>query len=93
MNRGESLVMQRDISDTQTVSFGFYATSRHCIPSLSPRNSNLNEVTANNGAQENCSGRQRAARLLRGGLCGGAAGVTRAAAVSELEFVRRLVVS
>ena len=35
--------------------FGFYAMSRHCIPRLSPRNSNLNTITANNGAAENCS--------------------------------------
>ena len=52
----ESLVMQRDFSDTQTVPFGFYATSRHCIPRRSPRNSN-SEETANNGAAENCSAR------------------------------------
>ena len=36
----ESLVMQRDLSDNQAVSFGFHATSRHCISRLSPRNSN-----------------------------------------------------
>ena len=53
----ESSVMRGDIFDTQAVSFGFYATSRHCIPRLSPRNSNRNEVTANNGAAENCSAR------------------------------------
>ena len=53
----ESLVMQRDLSDNQAVSFGFYATSRHGIPRLSPRNFNLNEITANNGAAENCSAR------------------------------------
>ena len=53
----ESLVKQRNLSDNQADSFGFYATSRHCIPRLSPRNSNLNEVTANNGAAENCSAR------------------------------------
>ena len=35
----ESLVMRGDFFDTQAVSFGFYATSRHCIPRLSPRNS------------------------------------------------------
>ena len=56
----ESLVMRGDFFDTQAVSFGFYATSRHCIPRLSPRNSNLNDVTANNGAAANCSGRVRA---------------------------------
>ena len=48
--------MRGDFFDTQTVSFGFYATSRSCIPRLSPRNSNLNEVTANNGAAANRSG-------------------------------------
>ena len=52
----ESLVMQRALFDTQAVSFGFYATSRHCIPRRSPRNSN-SEETANNGAAENCSAR------------------------------------
>ena len=51
----ESSIMRGDIFDTQAVSFGFYATSRHCIPRPSPRNSNLNEVTANNGAAENGS--------------------------------------
>ena len=56
--------MRGNLLDTQTVLFGFYATSRSCIPRRSPRNSNLNEVTANNGAAENCSGRQRASRLL-----------------------------
>ena len=56
--------MQGDFFKTQTVSFGFYATSRHCIPRLSPRNSNRNEVTLNNGAAANCSGRQRASHLL-----------------------------
>ena len=49
--------MQRDLLDIPTALFGFYATSRHCIPRLSPRNSNPNEVTANNGAAENCSAR------------------------------------
>ena len=53
----ESLVMRGDFFDTPTIPFGFYATSRHCIPRRSPRNSNLNEVTANNGAAENCSAR------------------------------------
>ena len=52
----ESLVMRGDFFDTRTVPFGFYATSRHCIPHLSPRNSNLDEVTANNGAAANRSG-------------------------------------
>ena len=61
---GESLFMRGDFFEIWTVLFGFYTTSRHCISRLSPRNSNLNEVTANNGAAENCSGRQRASRLL-----------------------------
>ena len=39
-NFEESLVMRGDFFDTQAVPFGFYATSRHCIPRLSPRNSN-----------------------------------------------------
>ena len=55
----ESLVMRGDFFDTQAVFFGFYATSRHCIPRLSSRNSNLNAITANNGAAENRSGRLR----------------------------------
>ena len=36
----ESPVMRGDFFDTRTVPFGFYATSRHGIPRLSPRNSN-----------------------------------------------------
>ena len=48
--------MRGDFFDTQAVSFGFYAASRHCISRLSPRNSNRNEVTANNGAAANRSG-------------------------------------
>ena len=36
----ESLVMQGDLPDTRTASFGFYSTSQRCIPRLSPRNSN-----------------------------------------------------
>ena len=48
--------MRGDFFDTQTVPFGFYATSRHSIPRRSPRNSN-SEETANNGAAENCSAR------------------------------------
>ena len=53
----ESLVMRGDFFDIRTVLFGFYSASRSCIPRRSPRNSNLNEVTANNGAAENCSAR------------------------------------
>ena len=53
---GDSLIMQRDLSDTQAVSIGFYSTSRHSIPRLSPRKSN-SEETPNNGAAENCSAR------------------------------------
>ena len=60
----QSLVMRGDFFDNQAVIFGFHATSRHCIPRLSPRNSNLNAITANNGAAENCSGRQRVSRWL-----------------------------
>ena len=56
--------MQGDFFETAAGYFGFYATSRHCNPRLSPRNSNRNEVTANNGAAENCSGRQRVSRWL-----------------------------
>ena len=56
--------MRGDFFDTQAVSFGFYATSRHGIPRLSPRNSNRNEVTANNGAAANRSGRGRVSRWL-----------------------------
>ena len=51
----ESLVMRADSFDNQAVSFGFYSTSRHCIPRRSPRNSN-SEETANNGAAANRSG-------------------------------------
>ena len=36
----ESLFMRGDFFDIRTVPFGFYATSRHCIPRLSPRNFN-----------------------------------------------------
>ena len=53
----ESLVMRGDFFDIPTALFGFNSTSRHCIPRPSPRNSNLDEVTANNGAAENCSAR------------------------------------
>ena len=60
----ESAVMRGDFFDTPAVSFGFHATNRHCIPRLSPRNSNPNAITANNGAAENCSGRQRVSRWL-----------------------------
>ena len=45
----QSLVMRGDFFDTQSVSFGFHATSRLCIPRLSPRNSNRNAVTAAGG--------------------------------------------
>ena len=53
-----------EVTANQAVSFGFYATSRHCIPRLSPRNSNRNAITANNGAAANCSGRGRVSRWL-----------------------------
>ena len=48
--------MRGNFFDIRTVLFGFYATSRHCIPRRSPRNSNLNAKTANNGAAANRSG-------------------------------------
>ena len=60
----EGFVMRGDFSDTRTASFGFYATSRHCIPRLSSRKSNLNAITANNGAAENCSASRCASRWL-----------------------------
>ena len=53
----ESSVMRGDFFDTQAVSFGFHATSRHCIPRLSPQNSHRNAITANKGAAANRSGR------------------------------------
>ena len=49
--------MRGDFFHIRMVLFGFYATGRRCIPRLSPRNFNLDEVTANNGAAENCSAR------------------------------------
>ena len=52
----ESLLMRGDFFDIRTALFGFYSTSRHCIPRLSPRNFNLNAITANNGAAANRSG-------------------------------------
>ena len=52
----ESSVMRGDFFDIRTVPFGFQSTSRHCIPRPSPRNSNLNAVTANNGAAANRRG-------------------------------------
>ena len=53
----QSLPMRGDLFQTPAVSFGFYATSRHCIPRLSPQNSHRNAITANNGAAANRSGR------------------------------------
>ena len=53
----QSFVMRGDFFETQSVSFGFYATSRHCIPRLSPQNSHRNAITANKGAAANRSGR------------------------------------
>ena len=52
----ESLVMRGNFFDTQAASFGFYAASRHCIPRLSPRNSNLNAITANKALQRTAPG-------------------------------------
>ena len=60
----QSFPMRGDLFQTPAVSFGFYATSRHCIPRLSPRNSNRNAITANNGAAANRSGRGRVSRWL-----------------------------
>ena len=48
--------MQGNLLDIPRVLFGFYSTSRRCIPRRSPRNFNLDEVTANNGAAANRSG-------------------------------------
>ena len=76
----ESLVMRGDFFDTQTVPFGIYATSRHCIPRCSPRNSK-SEETANNGAAENCSARH--------GSCYSYSGVSRS--VEALSHVRCLL--
>ena len=70
----ESLDMRGGFFDTRTVLFGFHSTSRHCIPHRSPRNSNLNEVTANNGAAENCSARH--------GSCYSYSGVSRSVVAS-----------
>ena len=53
----QSFPMRADLFETPAVSFGFHATSRHCIPRLSPQNSNRNAITANNGAAANRSGR------------------------------------
>ena len=77
----ESLVMRGDFFDIRTVPFGFYSTSRQGIPRRSPRNSNLDEVTANNGAAENCSARH--------GSCYSYSGVSRA--VVALSHVRCLL--
>ena len=88
------LVMQGNFFETQAFCFGFYATSRHRIPRLSPRNSNLNAITANNGAAANCSGASRrvlsasGASATFGAVCVRATvghAPRRASAVSELE--------
>ena len=63
----ESLVMRSDFFDTQTVSFGFYATSRHCFPRRSPRNSNRN-ATANHALQRTAPAVTVAAILARTSL-------------------------
>ena len=67
-NLAESLVMRGDFFDIRTVPFGFYSTSRHCIPRLSPRNSNLDEVTANNALQRTAPAVTVAAILARTSL-------------------------
>ena len=64
----ESLLMQGDLLDILTASFGFSSTSRHCIPRLSPRNSNPNEVTANNALQRTAPAVTVAAILARASL-------------------------
>ena len=63
----ESLVMRGDFFDIRTILFGFYSASRHCIPPLSPRNSNLNDVTANNALQRTAPAVTVAA-ILRSGV-------------------------
>ena len=72
--------MRGDFFDIRTVLFGFHSASRHCIPRLSPRNSNAEE-TANNGAAENCSARH--------GSCYSSSGVSRS--VVALSHVRCLL--
>ena len=79
-NIAESLLMQGDLLDISSVLFGFSSTSRHCIPLLSPRNSNPNELTANNGAAANRSGCH--------GSCDSGSGPSRS--VVALSYVRRL---
>ena len=49
----QSFPMRGDLFQTPAVSFGFYSTSRHSIPRLSPRNTNRKAITANNGAAAN----------------------------------------
>ena len=71
----ESLLMRHDLFDARSVSFGLYATSCHCIPRRSPRNSNRDEVTANNGAAANRSGCH--------GSCSSSSGVSRSVAASS----------
>ena len=53
----QSFPMRGDLFETPAVSFGFHATSRDCIPRLSPQNSHRNAITANKGAAANRSGR------------------------------------
>ena len=60
--------MRGDYFDIRAVLFGFQSTSRHGIPRRSPRNSNLDEVTANNGAAANCSARHGSCILIRASL-------------------------
>ena len=64
----ESLVMRGDFFDIRTIPFGFYSASRHGIPRLSPRNSNLDEVTANNALQRTAPAVTVAAILARTSL-------------------------
>ena len=99
--------MRRDFFDIRTFLFGFYSTSRRCIPRLSPRNSNLDEVTANNGAAENRSGCHGSCYFTFGSLSfeppslvacmrflrSALAATAPASAVSELESFGVLLVS
>ena len=70
--------MRGDYFDIPTVPFGFYATSRHCIPRLSPRNSNSAKRSVVAFSYVRCL-------LLRSTF----AATAPASAVSELWVVRR----
>ena len=87
-NLAESSAMRGDYFDIRAVLFGFQSTSRHGIPRRSPRNSNLDEVTANNGAAENCSARHGS--CFRRRLSAHHAAPAPPSAVAELGVVSRL---